>query len=382
MAVLTVVPGAEVVEASREAGVRGRSGVFDMMARRRHEQVAFWSEPQSGYRGIIAIHDTTLGPALGGTRFWNYASEEEAVVDALRLSRGMTYKAAITGVDLGGGKSVIVGDNRTPDREAIFRAHGRAVNALGGRYITAEDVGTSVHDMEFVRKETDYVAGLLGRSGDPSPVTAYGVYVGMKACAKERWGDASLADRHVAVQGLGNVGFNLCKYLAQEGARLTVTDIRPGRVSTALAALPGTEAVSPADIYGLDADVFAPCALGAVINDDTLEVLKAQVVAGAANNQLANGRRHGEEVYRRGIVYAPDYVINAGGLINVYGELKGWDVERGKRQAGTIYDTLLRIFRMSRDENVPANAAADRFALERLDEARAARGAGVRGNGA
>ena len=381
MAVMTVDSSSEAAKAYTEAGLGRRAGVFDMMSRRRHEQIAFWCEPKSGYRGIVAIHDTTLGPALGGTRFWHYGSEEEALVDALRLSRGMTFKAAITGVELGGGKSVIIGDNRTQEREAIFRAHGRAVNALGGRYITAEDVGTSVHDMEFVRKETDHVVGLLGRSGDPSPVTAYGVYVGMKACAKERWGDDSLADRRVAVQGLGNVGFNLCKYLAEEGARLTVTDIRPDRVSATLAELPGTEAVPPDDIYGLDADVFAPCALGAVINDDTLKVLKARIVAGAANNQLAEGR-HGEEVHRRGIVYAPDYVINAGGLVNVYGELKGWDAERGKRQAGAIYDTLLRIFRLSKDENVPANMAADRVALERLREARASKGVHVRGNGA
>ena len=381
MAVMTVVAGAEAPEASREAGFRGRMGVFDMMARRRHEQIAFWSEPESGYRGIIAVHDTTLGPALGGTRFWNYGSEEEALIDALRLSRGMTYKAAITGLDLGGGKSVIVGDNRSTAREAIFRAHGRAVDALGGRYITAEDVGTSVHDMEFVRSETDHVVGLLGRSGDPSPVTAYGVYVGIKACAKERWGDDSLADRHVAVQGLGNVGFNLCRYLAEEGARLTVADIRANRVSRATAELPRTDSVPPADIYGVDADVFAPCALGAVINDDTLKVLRAGVVAGAANNQLADGR-HGEEVHRRGIVYAPDYVINAGGLINVYGEIKGWDRERGKRQAGSIYDSLLRIFHLSQEENVPTNVAADRVALERLGEARAARAAGPRAPGA
>ena len=387
MAVMTVASSSEVPEASRaskastDKGRRRRAGVFDMMSRRRHEQIAFWCEPESGYRGIIAIHDTTLGPALGGTRFWHYGSEEEALVDALRLSRGMTFKAAITGVELGGGKSVIIGDNRTPNREAIFRAHGRAVDALGGRYITAEDVGTSVHDMEYVRKETDHVVGLLGRSGDPSPVTAYGVYMGMKACAEVRWGDDSLAGKRVAVQGLGNVGFNLCRFLAEEGARLAVTDIRSDRVSAALAELPGTEAVEPAHIYGTDADVFAPCALGAVINDDTLKVLKAGIIAGAANNQLAEGR-HGAEVHSRGIVYAPDYVINAGGLVNVYGELKGWDVERGKRQAAGIYDTLLRIFRRSKDENTPANVAADRVALERLREARAARSVGVRGNGA
>lgn len=378
MAVMT--SHAEAGAPAQRAGLFERSGIFDMIDRRRHEQVSFWSDPESGYRGIVAVHDTTLGPALGGTRFWNYRTEKEALVDALRLSRGMTYKAAITGLDLGGGKAVIIGDNRTRDREAVFRAHGRAVEALGGRYITAEDVGTSVHDMEFVRKETDHVAGLLDRSGDPSPVTAYGVYVGIKACARERWGDDALDGRRVAVQGLGNVGMNLCGYLSEEGAQLTVTDIRPARVRDAETRFPGTVATAPDAIYAADADVFAPCALGAVVNDDTLPVLKAKIVAGAANNQLANGRRHGAMVREQGIVYAPDYVINAGGLINVYGELKGWNAERGKRQAAAIYDSLLRIFRLSREEDVPTNQAADRVALERLQEARAARGR--RANGA
>lgn len=378
MAVMTRHAGAGTPV--RLTGLPERTSTFDMMDRRRHEQVSFWSEPESGYRGIVAVHDTTLGPALGGTRFWNYRTEEEALIDALRLSRGMTYKAAITGVDLGGGKAVIVGDNRTADREAVFRAHGRAVEALGGRYITAEDVGTSVHDMEFVRKETSHVAGLLDRSGDPSPVTAYGVYVGIKACAKERWENDSLDGCRVAVQGLGNVGRNLCRYLAEEGARLTITDIRPGRVREAESLFPDAVAVAPDAIYAADADVFAPCALGAVINDDTLPVLKAKVVAGAANNQLAHGRRHGAMVREQGILYAPDYVINAGGLINVYGELNGWDAERGKRQAAAIYDSLLRIFRLSREEEVPTNQAADRVALERLQEARDARDG--RSNGA
>lgn len=378
MAVMT--SRAEAAAPAQRKGLFERTSIFEMMSRRRHEQVSFWSDPDSGYRGIVAVHDTTLGPALGGTRFWNYRTEEEALIDALRLSRGMTYKAAITGVDLGGGKAVIIGDNRTPNRESVFRAHGRAVEALGGRYITAEDVGTSVHDMEFVRKETDHVAGLLDRSGDPSPVTAYGVYVGIKACARERWGDDGLGGRHVAVQGLGNVGMNLCGYLSEEGARLTVADIRPGRASEAESRFPDAVAVPPEAIYATDADVFAPCALGAVVNDDSLAVLKAKIVAGAANNQLAHGRRHGAMVREKGILYAPDYVINAGGLINVYGELNGWNAERGKRQAAAIYDSLLRIFRLSREEDVPTNEAADRVALERLQEARSARGRG--GNGA
>lgn len=376
MAVMTVAPEEHAGVSERRARPARRGDLFEMMFRRGHEQLSFWSEPETGYKGIIAVHDTTLGPALGGTRFWNYRSEEEAIIDVLRLSRGMTYKAAITGLDLGGGKSVILGDNRTPHREAVFRAHGRAVNALGGRYITAEDVGTSVHDMEFVRKETDHVVGLLGRSGDPSPVTAYGVYAGIKACAQERWQNSSLEGKHVAVQGLGNVGLNLCKYVAEEGVQLTVTDIRADRISEVQRILPDAKAVAPDEIYAVDADIFAPCALGAVINDDTLKVLKAEIIAGAANNQLGQGR-HGEELHRRGIVYAPDYVINAGGLVNVYGELKGWDVERGKKQAWAVYDTLLRIFKLSREENLPANAAADRVARQRLDEARRVRGNGV-----
>ncbi len=342
--------------------------IFEGMSRREHEQLVFWSEPKLGYRGIVAIHDTTLGPALGGTRFWNYATDEEAIIDALRLSRGMTYKAAITGLNLGGGKSVIIGNNRTHDREMIFRAHGRAVESLKGRYITAEDVGTSVEDMEFVRMETDHVVGLMGRSGDPSPVTAFGVYRGIKACAKERYGDDDLSSRHVAVQGLGHVGHHLCRYLAEEGARLTVTDIRQDRIDEVAEELKA-ERVAPEEIYAVDADIFAPCALGAVVNDDTLPVMGFDIIAGAANNQLAQGK-HGGELHQKNVLYAPDYVINAGGLVNVYGELQGWDSERSKRKAGDIYNTLLRIFKLSGDENVPTNQAADKVAESRISEAR------------
>lgn len=351
------------------AEAAAETGIFGLMAQRRHEQLALWSEPEFGYRGIIAIHDTTLGPALGGTRFWDYRADADAIVDALRLSRGMTYKAAVSGVSLGGGKSVIIGDNRTADRRDIFRAHGRAVESLGGRYITAEDVGTSVHDMEFVREETEHVVGLLGRSGDPSPVTAYGVFVGMKACAKERYGSDSLADKRVAVQGLGNVGRHLCRYLIEAGARLLITDIRPDRVRKVAGQLPGAQTVAPDDIYAAETDIFAPCALGAVVNDKTLQVLAADIIAGAANNQLAESR-HGEMLHARNILYAPDYVINAGGLVNVYGELQGWDTDQGKRKAGEIYDALLRIFNLSRNQDVATSVAADRFARARILEAR------------
>ncbi|TVP54996.1 MAG: Glu/Leu/Phe/Val dehydrogenase [Gemmatimonadales bacterium] len=342
--------------------------VFEHLAEHGHEQVVFWSEPELGYRGIIAIHDSTLGPALGGTRFWNYSSDQEALIDVLRLSQGMTYKASIAGVNLGGGKSVIIGDNKTRDREMIFRAHGRAVESLGGRYYTAEDVGTSVDDMEFVRMETDSVVGIYGGSGDPSPITAYGTYQGIRACAERIWGSPALEGKHVTVQGLGNVGYHLCAFLHEEGARLTVTDIDQDRIARAREEF-GAQPVGPDEIYAVDADIFAPCALGAIVNDDTLKVLKVRIVAGAANNQLAEPR-HGQELHSRKVLYAPDYVINAGGLINVYGELHDWSADRSKRKAGEIYATLLRIFELAEEEGVPNAVAADRVAQARIDKVR------------
>ena len=342
--------------------------IFNAMAKRSHEQLVFWSEPSIGYRGLIAIHDTTLGPALGGTRFWNYSSDAEAVTDVLRLSRGMTYKAAITGLNLGGGKSVIMGDNRTTEREMIFRAHGRAVESLKGRYITAEDVGTSVDDMEYVRMETDSVTGLKEGSGDPSPITAFGVYRGIKACAQFRYGDDSLDGKHVVVQGVGQVGYHLCEDLAADGAELTVTDIDEGRIRRVVDDF-GATAIGTDEVFHVDADIFAPCALGAVINDDTLKELKVDIVAGAANNQLAEGR-HGQALHDQGVLYAPDYVINAGGLCNVYGELQGWTPEQSMKKAGATYDTLLRIFNRAQNDNTPTSEAADRVARQRIIEAR------------
>lgn len=342
--------------------------LFDMMGDLGHEQLVLWSEPTLGYRGIIAIHDTTLGPALGGTRFWNYAADAEAITDALRLARGMTFKAAITGLNLGGGKSVIWGDHRRADREMVFRAHGRAVESLGGRYITAEDVGTSVDDMEFVRMETDSVVGLHGRSGDPSPVTAFGVYRGIQAAALARWGTDDLSERHIAVQGLGNVGFHLCRLLAADGARLTVADIAADRVARAVAEL-GAAAGDPASIHAVEADIFAPCALGAILNDATIPQLRATVVAGAANNQLAEPR-HGTALRERGVLYAPDYVVNAGGLINVYGELHDWDAERSRRKASEIHGTVLRILEHADRAGIPSSEAADQLALQRISDVR------------
>jgi len=338
--------------------------IFADMQTMGHEQILLSHDPSCGYFGIIAIHDTTLGPALGGTRFWQYAGTDEAITDALRLARGMTYKSAVAGINLGGGKSVIIGDNKRADREALFRAHGRFIETLGGRYITAEDIGTSPADMEYIKLETDHVAGLLGLSGDPSPVTGYGVYVGMKAAAKVKWGSDSLSGKSVAVQGAGKVAHYLMQHLHVEGARIIVTDIDGEKVKRAVQEF-GAHAVLPDDIYDQPADIYAPCALGATINDETLPRLKVQIIAGGANNQLAEDR-HGDELEKRGILYAPDYVINGGGVINVYGELHRWPVERAKKKAGEIYDTLLRIFDIAKHERMPTYRAADRLAMQRV----------------
>ena len=338
--------------------------LFDTIADMGHEQVVVCHDKASGYRGIIAIHDTTLGPALGGTRFWHYATDAEAIVDALRLSRGMTYKNAVAGLNLGGGKSVIIGDNRTPNREMIFRAHGRFVDSLGGRYVTAEDVGTSTGDMDFVHMETDYVAGLAGASGDPSPVTAHGVFRAIQATASYRWGSDSLEGKTVAVQGCGNVGAHLARELHQAGAKLIVADIDPERVKRVTGAT-GARAVTTEEIYGQQADIFAPCALGGGINDRTLPQLRVEIVAGAANNQLLEDR-HGDELEAKGILYAPDYVANAGGVINVYSELAGWSRERSLRKADEIYHTVLNVFEIAKHDGIPTYRAADRLAERRI----------------
>jgi len=338
--------------------------LFDTIAEMGHEQLVLCQDRASGYRGIVAIHSTTLGPALGGTRFWNYASDEEAIVDALRLARGMTYKNAVAGLNLGGGKSVIIGDNKTALREMIFRAHGRFVESLGGRYITAEDVGTSTADMDYVHMETDYVSGLAGRSGDPSPVTAHGVFRAIQASAKERWGSDDLSNRTVAVQGCGHVGYYLAKELHETGAKLVVTDIDAERVKRAVSEF-SARAVLPDEIYAVQADIFAPCALGAIINDKTIPQLRVEIVAGAANNQLLE-ERHGDELEARNIMYAPDYVANAGGVINVYSELAGWTSARSFRKADEIYYTILKVFEIAKTEKIPTYLAADRLAEQRI----------------
>ncbi len=338
--------------------------IFDILKQHDHEQLVFCHDASANYRGLIAIHNTTLGPALGGTRYWKYETEGHAVIDALRLAKGMTYKAAVTGLNLGGGKSVILMGDGPVDREALFRAHGRFVETLKGRYITAEDVNTSPADMDYIHLETEHVVGLQGRSGDPSPVTAHGVYRGMKASALWKFGKDDLAGRTVAVQGLGHVGYYLCKYLAEEGAKLIVADIAKERIDRVCDEFHAS-AVKPDAIYGQEADIFAPCALGAVINDNTLPQLKVKVIAGGANNVLAEPR-HGDALEKKGILYAPDYVINAGGLINVNSELENWSAERAFKIAGEIYGTMLRVFEIAKEEAVPTYIAADRLAEKRV----------------
>src|SRR6266851_4970119 len=362
-AVSTPAPSA-ASDPGRKPGEREGFDFFSLLAEHEHEQVSAYYDPSTGYRGIIAIHSTVLGPALGGTRFWNYQSDRDALIDALRLARGMTYKAAVAGLNLGGGKGVIIGDNRTTRREALFRAHGRHVESLKGRYITAEDVGTSTADMEYIKAETNHVTGLIGRSGDPSPVTAFGVYRGIKACVRYRSGSDSLSGKAVALQGCGSVGYHLAKLLHAEGASITCTDIDPQRVKRVVEDS-AAKAVAPDAIYDVRASIFAPCALGAVINDDTVQRLKVEIIAGAANNQLAEDR-HGDLLEQRGILYAPDYVINGGGVINVYGELHRWPHERSKKKAGEIYDALLRIFEIAKRERIPTYRAADRLAEQRI----------------
>jgi len=338
--------------------------ILDMLAEMGHEQVMLCSDPGCGYRGIIAVHSTKLGPALGGTRFWTYASDEEAITDALRLSRGMTYKNAVAGLHLGGGKSIIIGDNKTKDRENIFRAHGRFVESLGGRYITAEDVGTSTKDMDFVHMETGHVAGLAGKSGDPSPVTAHGVFRAVQASANRRWGSDSLEGKRVSIQGCGNVGRFLAQELHAAGARLIVSDIDPAKTARVVQ-LTGATVVEGDAIYSAAADIFSPCALGGIINDQTIPLLKVEVVAGGANNQLLE-ERHGNALEAKGILYAPDYVANAGGVINVYGEVAGWDAQRALDKADDIYDTVLRVFELAEAHKIPTYEAADRVAEQRL----------------
>jgi leucine dehydrogenase len=341
--------------------------LFDTCQESGHEQVVFCHNRDVGLRAIIAIHNTTLGPALGGTRMWPYKTEEEALRDVLRLSRGMTYKAAVAGLNLGGGKAVIIGDPRKDKSEALFRAFGRFIDSLNGRYITAEDVGIDVNDMEFLFQETNNVVGVHqvhGGSGDPSPYTAIGTLQGIKAALQKKFGDQEVGKYSFAVQGAGHVGYNLIRLLRDEGCKVFVTDFNEESVAGAVEL--GAEAVGQDEIYDLDCDVFSPCALGAVINEDTIPRFKFKVIAGAANNQLANDEA-GEELDARGILYAPDYAVNAGGLMNVSIEFEGWNRERALRMTRTIYYNLSKIFSIAERDSIASYKAADRMAEERIE---------------
>jgi leucine dehydrogenase len=346
------------------------SNTFELISKHGdHEQVVFCHNKEVGLKAIIAIHNTALGPALGGTRMWNYKSEDEALVDVLRLSRGMTYKAACAGLNLGGGKAVIIGDPKTQKTEALFRAFGQYVGSLAGRYITAEDVGTTVKEMEYIFMETPWVTGIpkaFGGSGDPSPYTAHGVLMAIKASVKEQFKTDSLKGIRVALQGLGNVGFHLAEYLVKEGAILTIADIDQEKIAKA-AALFNAKVMSPDDIIGADCDVFSPCALGAVINDQSIGKLKAKVVCGGANNQLAEPR-HGDMLRELGILYAPDYVANAGGLMNVFVELEGYSPERALDKTVQVYESLMQIFAIAKKENIGTHTAADRMGEQRIKQ--------------
>ena len=331
-----------------------------------YEKVVVGREPESNYHGIIAVHSTVLGPGTGGTRFWNYSDQDEALHDALRLSRGMTYKNSLAGLPLGGGKSVILGDNKTKDREKLFRAHGRLIESLKGKYIAAEDVGTSPSDMEFVRQETRHVGGLNNTSGDPSPVTAVGVFRAMQAGAKYRWGSDKLAGKTVAIQGLGHVGYALAEHLHQAQAKLIVCDVDEDRVNRAVEEL-GATRVNLNEIFAVPADIFAPCALGGILNDDTIPRLRVEMVVGAANNQLL-APRHGDMLKQRKILYAPDYAANAGGIMSFGTVCSNWTREFLQKKVDGIYDTLMNIFTIADREGIPTNQAADRLAEQRLAE--------------
>ena len=319
-----------------------------------------------GYHGFVAIHSTKLGPAVGGTRFWKYENDDAALRDLLRLARGMTYKNALAGIPFGGGKSIVLRPEGVIDREKIFRAHGRFVETFGGRYITAEDVGTNPDDIAIVRQETQYAAGLHGLSGDPSPFTARGVFRAMQAAAKHRWGSEALEGKTVALQGGGNVGYHLAKLLHADGARLIGSDVDPSKVDRLVNEF-GAVAVAPEEIYSVESDVYAPCALGGTINDQTIPQFKVEIIAGGANNQLLE-ERHGDELEKRGILYAPDYAANAGGIINGCRELLGWKASQSLAKVDEIYDTVLAIFRTASAEGIPTYKAADRIAGRRMNE--------------
>ena len=341
---------------------------FELMEQFGHEQIVFCSNKESGLKAIIAIHDTTLGPAIGGTRMLNYSTVNDALEDVLRLSRGMTYKASIAGLNFGGGNAVIIGNSDTQKNELLFRTFGKFIEGLSGRYITAEDVGTTVRDMEFVKMETKFVTGIskaLGGSGDPAPVTAYGVYVGMKACAKAKWGNNSLENKKIVIQGAGQVAQYLCEHLYNEGADIYISDLVISKLEKITDSIKAT-VVDPKEVYTIEGDIFSPCALGAVLNDDTIPQLKYEIIAGCANNQLQNENKHGKMLLDKNILYAPDYVINAGGLMNVSNELEGYRQDRALKHADGIYDILTNVIKISEEQKIPTHQASNKIAEERL----------------
>jgi len=350
--------------------------VFEQMQPLGHEQVVFCQDLKTGLNAIIAIHNTTLGPSLGGTRLWNYNNHQEALTDALRLSRGMTYKSAISGLNLGGGKAVLIGDASKLKSEAYWRRYGKFVNSLNGKYITAEDVNTSSADMEYIGMETEFVTGkpeYSGGSGDPSPLTAYGVYMGMKAAAKKAWGSDVLTGKKILVQGAGNVGQYLMGHLVDENAKLYVCDINPAKLSQAKSKYPAIEVVDNSTIFDLDIDIYAPCALGATVNTDSIAKMKCPVIAGAANNQLADENVHGPMLVQKGIIYVPDFLINAGGIINISIELDGYNRERALKTVAKIYNRTLEIFDLAEKENIHTQLAAMRLAEKRIQDIAAIR---------
>ena len=344
--------------------------VFGQLSFDNHEQVVFCNDKDTGLKAIIGIHNTVLGPALGGTRMWQYNNEWEALNDVLRLSRGMTFKAAITGLNLGGGKAVIIGDAKTQKSPELMKRFGEFVHSLSGRYITAEDVGMETADMDLVREVTPFVTGISeekGGAGNPSPITAYGVFMGMKAAAKYKFGTDILEDKVVYVQGIGHVGESLVEHLTNEGAKVVISDINEERLSL-VSKKYGASIYTGNNLYSENMDIYAPCALGATVNDDTIYNLKAKVIAGAANNQLAVEDKHGLILQERGIVYAPDFLINAGGIINVYAELENYGKSEIMRQTENIYNTTLEILTNAEANNATTHQAALNIAQGRIDD--------------
>lgn len=345
-----------------------QSSIFAQLAKNNHKKIVFCQDAELGLKAIVAIHNTTLGPALGGTRMWAYHTEEEALEDVLRLSRTMTYKASITGLNIGGGAAVIIGDSSKDKSEALLRRFGRFVNSFNGQFIAGEDVGTNPKDMGFVRMETEHVVGVpepMGGSGDPAPVSAYGVYMGMKACAKEHWGLDNLAGKAIAVQGIGNVGERLVKLLHEEDARIYVCDLNEDRANY-IAGKYEVSVVPNHMIYDLDIDIFAPCALGGTINSDTINRLKCAIIAGSANNQLDDEQEHSKLLMEKGILYAPDFLINAGGIISVYSEIGGFNKKQAIHLTEHIYDVTREILKKSRSEQMPTLQAAYEIAEQRI----------------